>query len=321
MLDRAPIRAMDPTAIADAASIIANGGLVAFATETVYGLGADATNPDAVARVFAAKGRPTFNPLISHVATIDAARALGVFTPDGEKLAAAYWPGPLTLVAAKNTTCPIATLVTAGLDTVALRVPGNAAARTFLSACECPVAAPSANRSGGVSPTRAKHVAASLPGPANDGPDLILDGGACDVGLESTVVDITGDQLVILRLGGLSQEDIERVVGPVLLAGSDDTAPKSPGMLSRHYAPRADLRLNVQTPTEGEVFLGFGDITAPNALNLSPTADLKEAAANLFDMLYELDASGTAGVAVAPIPNHGLGAAINDRLQRACIRD
>ncbi len=321
MPDPAPVRAMDEAAIADAVAVIARGGLVAFPTETVYGLGGDATNADAVAAIFAAKGRPTFNPLISHVGSLDAATSLAELGSAGRQLAEAFWPGPLTLVAMKQPTCTVAQLATAGLETIAVRIPGNAAARSFLTACDRPIAAPSANRSGAISPTRAAHVAASLPGPKDGGPELILDGGPCDVGLESTVVDVSCDEPTILRLGGLAHEDIEGVIGPLSIAGSDDAAPRSPGMLSRHYAPRASLRLNAGEPSMNEAFLGFGACSIADYPNLSPTGDLKEAAANLFDMLHQLDAQGPPGIAVAPIPDHGLGAAINDRLRRACIRE
>ena len=317
MADRSPIRAFsDGGAIAAAAAIIRDGGLVAFATETVYGLGGDATNADAVARIFAAKDRPSFNPLISHFASADAVRAEANLSSTGERLADAFWPGPLTLVARKSPACRVSGLTTAGLDTVAVRVPKAETARAFLAACGVPVAAPSANRSGAVSPTRAEHVQASLPGPENGGPELILDGGPCAVGLESTVIDVTSAPPTLLRHGGIAAEDIEAIVGPLAVAGVDDDAPRSPGMLSRHYAPRAALRLNAENPTRDEAFLGFGSVTAPNGLNLSPSGDTLEAAANLFDMLHALDAAGVDRIAVAPIPETGLGVAINDRLRR-----
>ncbi len=313
----APIRPMDDAAIDDAAGIIRGGGLVAFATETVYGLGGDATNGEAVARIFAAKGRPSFNPLISHIADLTQLPALAQHDERAEKLAAAFWPGPLTLILKKSQDCPIADLTTAGLDTVAVRIPGRERARRFLSACGVPVAAPSANTSGGVSPTLARHVAASLPGPDDGGPQLILDDGPCEVGLESTVVDLSTATTALLRPGGISKEDIEAVTGPLALAGTDDHAPKSPGMLSRHYSPKAKLRMNAEAAAGGEAFLGFGSTTTDAAMNLSPSGDMAEAAANLFRMLHALDEQGVDAIAVAPIPETGLGLAINDRLRRA----
>ena len=313
----APIRTMDDAAIEDAAAIIRGGGLVAFATETVYGLGGDATNGEAVAHIFAAKGRPSFNPLISHIADLAHLSAIAEMDARADKLAEAFWPGPLTLVLNKSADCAIAELTTAGLDSVAVRIPGREKARRFLAACGVPVAAPSANASGAVSPTLAEHVAASLPGPEDGGPQMILDDGPCDVGLESTVVDLTTDTVTLLRPGGIAREDVERVVGPVAVAGTDDHAPKSPGMLSRHYAPRAQLRMNAEGAADGEVYLGFGDDGIEAAMNLSPAGDLTEAAANLFRMLHALDESGAEAIAVAPIPETGLGLAINDRLRRA----
>jgi len=317
MSAKTPIRPMDDAAIRDAAGIIRNGGLVAFATETVYGLGGDATNAEAVARIYAAKGRPSFNPLISHVADIAAVEEIAVMDDRAQALADAFWPGPLTLVMNKSEACRVSELTTAGLSTVAVRIPARPRARAFLAACGVPVAAPSANASGGVSPTAAAHVAASLPGPDDGGPALILDDGPCDVGVESTVVDLSTTQATLLRPGGIGREDIERITGPLAIAGSDDHAPKSPGMLSRHYAPNARLRMNADAPGPDEVFLGFGDVHAPGGENLSPTGDLTEAAANLFRMLHAFDDAGVNAIAVAPIPDAGLGLAINDRLRRA----
>lgn len=308
---------MDMASLHEAGKLIRDGALIAFATETVYGLGGDATNADAVARIFAAKGRPSFNPLISHVPDLRAAHEIAEFDDRAIALANKYWPGPLTLVLPKSSNCAVAGLTTAGLDTIAVRIPGSEAARKFLNICNVPIAAPSANRSGGVSPTRAEHVQASLPGPDDGGPALILDGGACDVGLESTVVDLSTEVTTLLRPGGLSKDDIEAIVGPIAIAGNDDSAPKSPGMLSRHYAPTAALRMNVERPNEGEVFVGFGSVSTPGHPNLSVSGDLIEAAANLFDTLHEIDASGATQIAIAPIPDTGLGLAINDRLRRA----
>ncbi len=306
-----------PDAIAQAAALLRAGGLVAFPTETVYGLGADATNGLAVAALYAAKGRPSFNPLIVHVPETAAASAIADMTPLAQTLAAAFWPGPLTLVLARRPNRIIADLATAGLDTIAVRVPAHPIAQALLRAADLPNAAPSANRSGHVSPTTAAHVAADL----GDHVQMILDGGPTEVGLESTVVDATGSDPVILRLGAVTTEDIARATAkPARIAAADDTAPASPGMLSRHYAPTARLRLNATDVRTREALLAFGPEVPPHAgphINLSPTADLAEAAANLFAALRALDAAGAAAIAVMPIPSHGLGAAINDRLTRA----
>jgi L-threonylcarbamoyladenylate synthase len=304
-------------AVAAAACVLASGGLVAFPTETVYGLGADATNGEAVARLYAAKGRPRFNPLIAHVADFAAARALAIFDADAEKLARAFWPGPLTLVLPKASGCPVSQLATAGLDTVAVRVPDHPVARDILLAFGKPVVAPSANRSGHVSPTTAAHAATDLGGRV----DLIVDGGATSVGVESTIVACLGAP-ALLRPGGLPRAEIERALGHPLGAGepSADEAPLAPGMLASHYAPRTQLRLNAVDVRPGEALLAFGanaPAGAATALNLSPTGDLVEAAANLFSHLRALDAGGHAAIAVMPIPNEGLGEAINDRLTRA----
>ncbi|WP_281685501.1 L-threonylcarbamoyladenylate synthase [Thalassobaculum salexigens] len=307
-----PIRPIaDPSARADAAKILRAGGLVAFATETVYGLGADATDETAVARIFAAKGRPRFNPLISHVPDVETAFALGQATAAARTVAEAFWPGPLTLVLRRTEDCPIAWLTSAGLDTVAIRVPGSADARALLAEAGRPVAAPSANRSGRVSPTIAAHVAAE----GFEGLDLILDGGACAVGLESTVLDVSGERPRLLRPGSVTREQIEALVGPIELAGHGD-AITAPGMLASHYAPAAPVRLNATTLRDGEVGLDFaGQLGA--ATDLSASGDPVEAAANLFALLRALDRPGIAAIAVAPVPEAGLGAAINDRLRRA----
>lgn len=317
MAGKTPIRPMDDAAIDEAAGIIRQGGLIGFATETVYGLGGDATNGDAVARIFAAKGRPTFNPLISHVADLHDIDKIGAMDARADQLAEAFWPGALTLVLNKSENCGIADLTTAGLATVAVRIPARDRARQFLAACGVPVAAPSANASGAVSPTLAEHVQASLPGPDDGGPQIILDDGPCDVGLESTVIDLSTRTATLLRPGGITKEDIERVIGPIAIAGSDDHAPKSPGMMSRHYAPETLVRMNAKSARPGEVFLGFGAIDDANGLNLSLDGDLTQAAANLFQMLHILDGRGATAIAVAPIPETGLGFAINDRLRRA----
>jgi len=303
-----------------AAACLADGGLVAFPTETVYGLGADATNSDAVARLYAAKGRPSFNPLIAHVADIEAARALARFTPEAERLAAAFWPGPLTLVLERRDGCPVSDLATAGLSSVALRVPDHPVAREILAAFGKPVVAPSANRSGHVSPTTADHVAGDLEGRI----DLIVDGGPTSVGVESTIMSCLGRPR-LLRPGGVGREAIEAMLGHRLDAEehhSDDEAPLAPGMLTSHYAPRASLRLNARDVTADEMLLAFGKplpgaAQAKAVLNLSERGDLIEAAANLFAHLRTLDESGATRIAVMPIPMEGLGEAINDRLRRA----
>lgn len=306
----------DNAAIEAAAAALRQGGLVAFPTETVYGLGADACHGEAIARLYAAKGRPAFNPLIAHVAGVAAARKLAEFDAEAEKLAAAFWPGPLTLVLPKRPDCPVAALALAGLDSIAIRVPRDRTARALLDAFGGPVVAPSANRSGHVSPTSAAHVLADLRGRI----DLILDDGPCAVGVESTIVALLGEP-TLLRPGGLPREEIERVLGRALAAPvADDSgdAPMAPGMLASHYAPKARLRLDA-TPRAGEALLAFGPAPsfAGTTLNLSPRGDLIEAAANLFSHLRALDASGATSIAVMPVPHEGLGDAINDRLARA----
>ncbi|HEV3184834.1 MAG TPA: L-threonylcarbamoyladenylate synthase [Xanthobacteraceae bacterium] len=304
--------------------MLAAGGLVAFPTETVYGLGADATSGPAVARLYDAKGRPAFNPLIAHVADIADAERLARFDADAARLAKDFWPGPLTLVLPKAAGCPVAELAMAGLDTIAVRVPAHEVARDILAAFGKPVVAPSANRSGHVSPTCAEHVAADLAGRI----DLIVDGGATPVGVESTIVACLGEP-VLLRPGGLPRAAIERSLGRSLAdpAPARDTAgPIAPGMLATHYAPRTRLRLNALRVAAGEALLAFGPLPAEGAeraacvLNLSARGDLVEAAANLFAHLRALDAAGTATIAVMPIPGDGLGEAINDRLERAAAR-
>lgn len=300
-----------------AAACLKAGGLVAFPTETVYGLGADATRGEAVARLYAAKGRPSFNPLISHVATAEGAQRLARFNAEAERLAAAFWPGPLTLVLPKRPDCPVSDLALAGLESIGLRVPAQRTAQALLQTFGKPVVAPSANKSGHVSPTDAKHVLSDLRGRI----DLILDDGPCPVGVESTIVALLGEP-TLLRPGGLPRADIERVLGRPLASPAspvDEEAPLAPGMLASHYAPKARVRLNVREPHEGEALLAFGaapTFTGPT-LNLSPRGDLVEAAARLFSYLRRLDAAGVKGIAVMPVPNEGLGEAINDRLARA----
>ena len=306
-----------PAGIAEAARLIKAGDVVAFPTETVYGLGADATNDSAVARIFAVKGRPNFNPLIVHVADITAARALVRWTELADKLAAQFWPGALTLVLERANDCPLSLLVSAGLPSVAVRLPAHGIAAALITAAGRPIAAPSANASGAMSPTTAAHVAASL----GDKVPLIVDGGPCKVGLESTVIDLTGDIPVLLRPGGIALEAIEAALGRSIPSALDDEDhPKSPGMLARHYAPRSQLRLDAVAAAPGETLLGFGPDAPAGVANLSVIGNLEEAAANLFALLHRLDESASK-IAVMPIPETGLGRAINDRLRRAAKRD
>lgn len=322
------LRPADKAGIAAAAERLRSGGLVAFPTETVYGLGADAGDDRAVARIFEAKGRPRFNPLIVHAPDLAAHRIWAVFDDRALQLAEVFWPGALTLVLPRMPVAAVSPLVSAGLDTVAVRAPDHPVAQALMRAAGCPVAAPSANRSGRLSPTEAGHVAASLGAAV----DLILDGGPCPGGLESTVLSLTGDAPVLLRPGLVSRDTIEAVVGPVQVpdpgpAGEvlPETPLESPGLLAAHYAPRAPLRLAAGAPhREGEALLAFGDVPAAGysaVRNLSPSGDLTEAAANLFRLLHELDALNPTAIAVSPVPEDGLGAAIADRLRRAASRD
>ena len=316
-----PIVPIDPdnldagrSAIAAAAAELRGGRLVAFPTETVYGLGADATNGLALAAIFDRKGRPRINPLIVHIASLEAVEKLVTFDVVARALAAAFWPGPLTLVLPRSPECPVHDLASAGLPTLAVRIPVHPVAHALLAEAATPIAAPSANRSGEPSPTRAQHVADSL----GDADLTIIDGGACDAGLESTVIGFEDGRAVLLRSGALARADIERITGPLAAPHDDEARPSSPGRLLRHYAPRARLRLNAVTPEPDELFLSFGpppDRTS--CLPLSARGDLHEAAANLFAHLREADRRGAARIAVAPIPDNGLGEAINDRLRRA----
>lgn len=311
----------DADGIAEAAEILGRGGLVAFPTETVYGLGADARSDVAVARIYEAKQRPAFNPLIAHIANMAAARSEGVFDARAETLAAAFWPGPLTLVVPAAPQGSVALLARAGLDTIALRVPAHPVAQALLERFGGPVAAPSANPSGSVSPTMAAHVLESLSGRI----DAVLDAGPCAVGLESTIVDCCGPEPAILRPGGVSRADIEAVLGaklPRKPPQADAGKPLAPGMLASHYAPRARVRLRARSASPGEGILDFAGQLAGYAMgspyaDLSASGDVTEAAANLFASLRQLDATGVAQIAVAPIPGHSLGEAINDRLRRA----
>lgn len=322
---KTPILPAGEAAASAAARSLDQGGLVAFPTETVYGLGADATNPAAIARLYQAKGRPAFNPLIAHVGDLAAARQIARFDGAALALAEAFWPGPLTLVLPKADGCAVADLATAGLDTVAIRIPAHPVAREILRRFGRPVAAPSANLSGHVSPTTAAHVESDLSGRI----DLIVDGGPVAVGVESTIVGCF-DQPMLLRPGGLPRAEIERVLGRPLLqppvdADSDSGQPLAPGMLASHYAPRARVRLHASQIEPGEALLAFGlgaisGIDAAAAvMNLSARGDLAEAAANLFGHLRALDAKGVRIIAVMPIPDEGLGEAINDRLRRAAV--
>lgn len=315
----------DEASVARAARCLADGGLVAFPTETVYGLGADAAQAPAIARLYEAKGRPSFNPLIAHVADFAAARQIARFDATATRLAEAFWPGPLTLVLPKTAHCEVAELATAGLDTVAIRVPNHPVARSLLHAFGGAVVAPSANISGHVSPTSAPHVASDLSGRI----DLILDGGPVAVGVESTIVGCF-DEPIMLRPGGLPRDDIERVLGRPLQRlpediTNDDTRPLAPGMLASHYAPRTPVRLNATDVAPEEALLAFGGAELHGAraakvvMNLSETGDLVEAAANLFGYLRALDTVGARAIAVMPVPHHGLGEAINDRLRRAAL--
>ncbi|MBC8158139.1 MAG: threonylcarbamoyl-AMP synthase [Alphaproteobacteria bacterium] len=308
------ISAADADGIQQGASLLRQGRLVAFPTETVYGLGADATDDKAVAAIYAAKDRPDFNPLIVHFTDMDAAAEAVVFDDRAKRVAHAFWPGALTLVLPRTKTCPISLLTSAGLNTLAVRVPSQPVAQALFRAAGLPVAAPSANRSFSVSPTTAQHVIEDLSGRI----DLILDGGPCPVGLESTVIDLSTPIPTLLRPGGIATEEIEAVTGPLAAAG--EGAPKSPGMLSRHYAPCRPVRLNATAPRDGEAYLAFGPGFANATMNLSERGNLNEAAAAFFAMLRALDRNDFSGIAVAPIPERGLGRAINDRLRRAATQ-
>ncbi|WP_412546410.1 L-threonylcarbamoyladenylate synthase [Maricaulis sp. MIT060901] len=304
------IPASHDEAIERAADLLRGGGLVAMPTETVYGLAANAADADAVARLYEAKGRPRFNPLIAHVTDAAMAARLAHVPELARGLMQAFWPGPLTLVLPKKSTAPICDLANAGLDSVAIRAPAHPAAQALIRAVDRPLVAPSANPSGSISPTTAQHVFEGL----GHKIDLILDGGACPVGVESTVVMVEDETASLLRPGGLDRGAIEPLTGP-LQRVEDSATPASPGMLKSHYAPGAKVRLNASEARDDEVLLGFGQVAGD--LNLSETGDLAEAATGLFAALRQLDTSGAATIAVAPIPATGLGEAINDRLQRA----
>jgi L-threonylcarbamoyladenylate synthase len=313
---------MEPTppsedALDEAARLLQAGRLVAFPTETVYGLGADASNGGAVAGIFKAKGRPDFNPLICHLPDLAAAEKLGIFDETARKFAAAFWPGALTLVVQKQPDCPVAKEVSAGLQTIAIRVPDHALAQSLLRKAGCPLAAPSANRSGGVSPTMAEHVIESLGAKV----DMVLDGGACEVGLESTVLAVDEYPPVLLRPGGVTLSMLRTIDKDVREAKPEQTKLlKSPGMLESHYAPRLPVYMNVDSPKPGEAWLTFGPAAVTDglaSLNLSPSGNAEEAASNLFAFLRILDRPEFSAIAVAAIPDDGIGQAINDRLKRA----
>jgi L-threonylcarbamoyladenylate synthase len=309
----------DETGIRRAARIIRDGGLVAIPTETVYGLAGDATNDKAVARIFEVKSRPEFNPLIVHVAERKIAAKLVAFRPLAERLADRFWPGPLTMVLKRRRGSPVSLLASAGLDTIAIRMPAHPVALDLIRVCGRPLAAPSANRSGRLSPTLAVHVAESI----GDRIDLILDGGPCAIGLESSVIDLSGPTVQILRQGGIGVSEIESVVGAI--SSHDVAGPvRSPGLMASHYAPSIPIRTDATYVRADEALLAFGPDPlsgAAHALNLSERSDLTEAAANLFAMLHRLDDPRHRGIAVMPIPEKGLGIAINDRLRRAAADD
>lgn len=311
----APVVPILADTIALGADILDQGGLVALPTETVYGLAADASNGEAVARIYSAKGRPQFNPLIAHVSSLEMAEKEAEFPPLARRCAEAFWPGPLTLVVPARPDTRVSDLARAGLDTIAIRWPAHRAAQALIQSLGRPLVAPSANKSGHVSPTRAYHVEADL----GEEIDLIIDGGPCTVGVESTILGFDGDTPVLLRPGGLSREEIEEVLGQPVRLHTDDDGITAPGQLKSHYAPKAKVRLNVRTPEPGEGYLGFGPGES-GGLNLSPSGDLAEAASKLFAMLRALD-ERFEKIAVAPIPPYGLGEAINDRLERAAYRE
>lgn len=315
----ADVQTGDEAGIAQASALIRQGDLVAIPTETVYGLAGDATNDRAVARIFEVKARPRFNPLIVHVLDREAAAGHAVLNDDATRLAKIFWPGPLTLVLQRRSDCRISRLASAGLDTIALRVPAHPVARALLQRSGLPLAAPSANPAGRLSPTEAAHVATML----GERVKLILDGGPCRFGIESTVVDASGSNTALLRVGAIAAGDIEAQLGQALIVAGSGPA-RSPGMQLRHYAPRIPIRIDVDRVAPTEALLAFGPTPlagAAETLNLSPTGDTTEAAANLFAMLHRLDDPRFTAIAVMPIPERGLGIAIRDRLQRATTPD
>ena len=301
----------DASGFAEAATVLQGGGLVAFPTETVYGLGADARQDHAVARIFEAKGRPRFNPLIVHVADVETAKRYVIWSDLADRIASAFWPGPLTLVLPLRPDSGLSPLVTAELPTLAIRVPAHTVAKALLAQFDGPVAAPSANPSGKISPTEAAHVRAGLTGRI----EAVVDGGACDVGVESTILGLS-DTPTLLRPGGLPVEALEAALGAPVAGRADNAPLTAPGQMTSHYAPGATVRLNATEISAEERLLGFGKVEGAT-LNLSPSGDLTEAATNLFHHLHQLDQDGDAPIAVSPIPETGLGLAINDRLRRA----
>lgn len=316
------IQPADIKHITEAARAIQRGELVSFPTETVYGLGGDATNDRAVAAIYAAKGRPSFNPLIVHIGSLSAATEFAELSADAVKLARKFWPGPLTLVVKRRANCPLSLLVSAGMDSVALRVPAHPTARALLMISERPLAGPSANPSGRISPTTAQHVEEGL----GDKLAMILDGGPCQIGVESTVISMLGEKPTLLRPGGVTAEEIAAELGREIEiappVGDVEVGLHGPGRLLSHYAPERPVRLNATEVLEGEALLAFGPHVPPAKVtfNLSPSGDLNEAAANLFAMLRALDRPDVMGIAVMPIPAVGLGLAINDRLTRAAAQ-
>lgn len=306
-------RIYQPSEVNEAADLLRRGGLLAFATETVYGLGADARNGEAVAGIYEAKGRPAFNPLIVHVPDVKSAKKIGVFSKSAMQLADAFWPGPMSLVVPVKKDAGLSSLVTAGLTTVAIRVPAHEGAQALLRAFDGPLAAPSANPSGKISPTRSAHVLSGLTGRI----DGILEGGNCAVGLESTIL-FAGEDVALLRAGGVALEDIEAVLRRPIARPEDPKTPQSPGQLASHYAPRAKIRINASEKQDNEVLIGFGAVEGAD-ITLSEMGSVTEAAANLFAVLHKADdmAKGGRTIAVSPVPMVGLGLAINDRLQRA----
>jgi len=303
----------DDAAITAAAQLLRAGQIVAIPTETVYGLAADAQNAEAVAHIYAAKGRPDFNPLIVHVRDRRAAEKLGVFNATAQALSEAFWPGPLTLVLPLQPDAPVARAVTAGLPTIAIRCPAHPVMQALLLKSDLSLAAPSANRSGAISPTRADHVLKGLGGAV----PMILDGGPCSTGLESTIVAVRDDGWQLLRPGPITTVEIEKLLGCAPLAPTNALI-EAPGQMASHYAPSKPVRLNITAPEQGEYLIGFGAIAGDE--NLSATGDLAQAAANLFEALHNADASLAGAIAVAPIPHEGIGLAINDRLARAAAR-
>ena len=314
MSTAARVETITESSLEEAAALIRAGQLVAFPTETVYGLGADATNDQAVARIFEAKARPQFNPLIVHVRDLKQADCHTVFDETATRLSAKFWPGALTFVLPRRTGSNVSKLVSAGLDTVAVRSPVHPAACRLLELAKCPVAAPSANRSGYLSPTTADHVVEDL----GEAITLVLDGGPCSIGVESTIIDLSTKPPSLLRPGGIPSEEIEAELGPLQLAGSETIL--APGMLANHYAPATPIRLNAQHCRSDDALLAFGPnpvVGAKVTENLSPKGNLVEAAGNLFAMLHTLDVEGCTTIATMSVPEYGLGLAINDRLRRA----